>query len=131
MAEPVLQPAPVARPHPKILIGGGGEKRTLRLVATYADACNLFAESGSPQLQRKLDVLRRHCDEVGRDYESIERTSLGQIDGHPGEPSELVTRCRSLSALGIQHHIVSLMKPSDLRALEAIGRGVIPSIADL
>jgi alkanesulfonate monooxygenase SsuD/methylene tetrahydromethanopterin reductase-like flavin-dependent oxidoreductase (luciferase family) len=65
----------VTQPHPPILVGGGGEKRTLLLVARYADACNLF--TGSPSdVAQKLDVLRRHCDDEGRDYDSITKTAL-------------------------------------------------------
>src|SRR5689334_12018179 len=71
------QPPVLSRPHPPILIGGGGEKKTLRLVAQYADACNLFP---GPEVQHKLDVLKRHCDEVGRDYDDIEKTVLFNFD---------------------------------------------------
>ena len=79
LAEPINSPQPLSQPHPPILIGGGGEKKTLRLVAQYADACNLFA-SAARQLGHKLDVLKRHCDAVGRDYATIERTALGMAD---------------------------------------------------
>jgi F420-dependent oxidoreductase-like protein len=70
-------PQPLQRPRPYLMIGGGGEKKTLRLVAQYADACNLF---GSPDAGRKLDVLRQHCDAVGRDYDEIEKTTMVTID---------------------------------------------------
>lgn len=66
-------PQSLSRPHPYLMIGGGGERKTLRLVAQYADACNLFA---SPEVAHKLDVLRRHCDDVGRDYDDVEKTTL-------------------------------------------------------
>lgn len=66
-------PQPLQSPHPYLMIGGGGERKTLRLVAQYADACNLFA---GPEAARKLDVLRRHCDDVGRDYDAIEKTTM-------------------------------------------------------
>ena len=68
-------PQSVSRPHPYLLIGGGGERKTLRLVAQYADACNLFASSPE-DVAHKLDVLGRHCDDLGRDYESILRTHI-------------------------------------------------------
>ncbi|WP_431969924.1 LLM class F420-dependent oxidoreductase [Nocardia sp. bgisy134] len=72
LAETLCSPQPINRP--KVMIGGGGERKTLRLVAQYADACNLF---GTPQdVEHKLDVLRRHCDEVGRDYDEIRKTIM-------------------------------------------------------
>jgi F420-dependent oxidoreductase-like protein len=75
LTETLCSPRPVTQPHPPILVGGGGEKRTLLLVARYADACNLF--TGSPSdVAQKLDVLRRHCDDEGRDYDSITKTAL-------------------------------------------------------
>jgi F420-dependent oxidoreductase-like protein len=70
-------PQSLTRPHPYLMIGGSGEKKTLRLVAQYADACNIFA---SPEAARKLDVLRAHCDAVGRDYDEIEKTAIFAID---------------------------------------------------
>ncbi|HSU74144.1 MAG TPA: LLM class F420-dependent oxidoreductase, partial [Terrabacter sp.] len=73
-------PQSVQRPHPPILIGGGGEKKTLRMVAQYAQACNLF---DSPELGHKLDVLRGHCDALGRDYDEIEKTVMGPVDPGP------------------------------------------------
>ena len=68
LAEPISSPQPLTRPHPPILIGGSGEKKTLRFVAQYGDACNLFSRRGAAAVQAKLDVLKRHCEEVGRDY---------------------------------------------------------------
>jgi len=129
LAEPVSQPAPLARPHPSILIGGEGETKTLRLVARYADACNFFAGSRS-HLQGKLGVLRRHCDEAGRDFDAIERTVLGQLDARTSA-ADLIATCRRLAQDGIQHYIVSLMEPDGLRRLESIGPQVIGAIGDL
>jgi F420-dependent oxidoreductase-like protein len=71
-------PQSISRPHPHLMIGGGGERKTLRLVAQYADACNLGA-AGEPPVH-KLDVLRSHCDDVGRDYDDIEKTAMIPID---------------------------------------------------
>ncbi len=82
LAETVCVPPPVQQPHPPVLVGGGGERKTLRLVAQYADACNLFPV-GIEGVRHKLDVLRRHCDDVGRDYDKIEKTMIG---GAPGGP---------------------------------------------
>ncbi|GII24629.1 LLM class F420-dependent oxidoreductase [Planosporangium mesophilum] len=75
LAETLCVPAPISRPRPPIMIGGGGERKTLRLVARYADACNLFG-TGPAEVARKLDVLREHCAAEGRDYDAIEKTVL-------------------------------------------------------
>jgi F420-dependent oxidoreductase-like protein len=77
LAEALNSPQALSDPHPPVMIGGMGEKRTLRLVAQYADACNLFTYGGSDVIRHKLEVLRGHCEDVGRDYEDIERTALG------------------------------------------------------
>src|ERR1700722_9961502 len=78
LAETLCSPLPLSRPHPPIMIGGGGEKKTLRMVAQYADACNIF---GPPETVRgKLSVLKQHCDALGRDYGAIEKTTLGTVD---------------------------------------------------
>ncbi|MGD9704096.1 MAG: LLM class F420-dependent oxidoreductase [Acidimicrobiia bacterium] len=79
LAETLCSPMPLSRPRPPVLIGGSGERKTLRLVAQYGDACNLFAASAT-DVAHKLDVLRRHCDDVGRDYETI-RTSILHVTG--------------------------------------------------
>jgi alkanesulfonate monooxygenase SsuD/methylene tetrahydromethanopterin reductase-like flavin-dependent oxidoreductase (luciferase family) len=91
----LCSPQPLSRPHPRILIGGSGERKTLRLVATYAGACNLFAQAPEA-VAHKLDVLRRHCDDVGRDYDEIDKTILyvgpslseGDTDGFAREMAE-------------------------------------------
>ncbi|WP_439594211.1 LLM class F420-dependent oxidoreductase [Microbacterium sp.] len=89
-------PQSIARPHPFLMIGGGGEKKTLRMVAQYADACNLAA---SPQIAHKLDVLRGHCDAVGRDYDDIEKTAMIRVD--PSSTAASVTaQTAELAALG-------------------------------
>jgi F420-dependent oxidoreductase-like protein len=96
---PLNSPAPLSRPYPPILIGGGGEKKTLRLVAEYADACNLF---DGPDLERKLDVLRKHCNDVGRDYDEIEKTVLYNfaIGDHGERVEETLADLRRLAGLG-------------------------------
>jgi len=109
LAETLNHPQPLTRPHPPILIGGAGEKKTLRLVAQYADACNLFAFAGPQAIRQKLDVLKRHCDEVGRPYDDIERTALGVVNLAPGEmtPANLIATCRALADVGIKHFVYS------------------------
>src|SRR5512143_2182792 len=83
----LCSPMPLSKPHPPILIGGMGEKKTLRLVAQYGNACNLFARMGLDTIRHKLDMLRRHCDEVGRTYGDIEKTTLSTVHLAPDKLS--------------------------------------------
>ncbi len=131
LAETLNEPQPLSKPHPPILIGGAGEKKTLRLVAQYADACNLFAFAGPQAIHQKLEVLRRHCDDVGRPYDEIERTALGMVNLTPGgmTPADLIATCRALADVGIQHFIFSLPNVYEVTPLEVIGREVIPAVA--
>jgi alkanesulfonate monooxygenase SsuD/methylene tetrahydromethanopterin reductase-like flavin-dependent oxidoreductase (luciferase family) len=128
-------PQALSRPHPPILIGGGGERKTLRLVAQYADACNVFG--GPDQLRHKFGVLREHCAIVGRDYDTIEKTNLGWFDisAAGGErattPSEMVERLGSWAEAGSQHAIFSLRRVDEVAKLELIGREVIPHVRPL
>jgi F420-dependent oxidoreductase-like protein len=109
LAETVCVPAPLQQPRPPIVIGGSGERKTLRLVARYADACNVFGESPET-VAHKLDVLRRHCDDVGRDYESIRKTMIGM--GDPVEdPDGFLKAMEQYAAAGIS--LVTLMPRGD------------------
>jgi F420-dependent oxidoreductase-like protein len=130
LARTLNSPAPVSRPHPRILIGGSGERRTLRLVARYADACNLFA---GPDLERKLAVLRRHCDELGRDYDAIEKTVLMPLDPGPGGrgADRLVATLTQLGRMGIDTVYGPVPGAHTLAPLETLGRRVIPAVAGL
>ena len=121
-------PQALTKPHPPILIGGGGEKKTLRLVAKYAQACNLFA---GPDLERKLDVLRGHCADVGRDYDEIEKTVMAPFElGPKGENAdEVLAQLQSLAALGIQHAHVRIPNDYDIAVLDVIGERIIPVAA--
>ena len=98
LTETLCSPRPVSQPRPRILIGGSGERKTLRLVAQYADACNIFGDADV--IAHKLDVLRRHCDDLGRDFADIEVTNLVNVDGETG-PEEILATCRGLSAVGV------------------------------
>ncbi|HVA24986.1 MAG TPA: LLM class F420-dependent oxidoreductase [Chloroflexota bacterium] len=134
LTETLNSPEALSKPHPPILIGGSGEKKTLRLVAKYADACNLFGGDASV-LTHKLDVLRRHCDDLGRDYDAIERTVIGWAnltrDGSTDSvtPAQLVDTLASLAELGIQQAIYSFGNVSNLEAIEIVASEVIPQIA--
>ncbi len=121
-------PPALRRPNPPILIGGSGERKTLRLVAKYAQACNLFP---GPDLARKLDVLRAHCDREGRDYDDIEKTVLFNFDvGEHGEHAgEIVERLRGLAELGFTVAHGSVRNVSRIEPLDVIGRDVIPAVA--
>jgi F420-dependent oxidoreductase-like protein len=111
LERPVNNPPPLREPHPPILVGGMGERKTLRLVATYADACNLFdIPDEGKTISRKLDVLARHCDALGRDYGEIEKTVSTRLN--PGEsPGEFAGRCAALAKLGIEHAVVITAGP--------------------
>src|SRR6476646_4028494 len=122
-------PQVLRKPHPPILIGGGGEKKTLRLVAEYGQACNLFP---SPELEHKLDVLREHCAAVGRDYDDIEKTvMLGLDPGERGENIDLILEnLQKMAALGISHAHGIVPGVWKLDPLTTLGREVVPAIAD-
>jgi alkanesulfonate monooxygenase len=100
----------------------------LRLVAQYAQACNLFA---SPELPHKLDVLRRHCDALGRDYDEIQKTVMGPLDPGPnGERvDDLIAAMRGLGSLGITHYHGSVPDVASMSRLEVLGEKVIPAVA--
>jgi F420-dependent oxidoreductase-like protein len=131
LEEPLNSPQPLSNPHPPILVGGAGEKKTLWLVAKYADACNLYAFDGADVIRAKLEVLRRHCQEIGRPFDEIERTALGIVDIRPGKMSaqEIIDYCRSMSDAGIQHLIVSLPRVHEITPIEKMGQEVIPVVS--
>ncbi len=119
-------PQSLSRPRPPIMIGGGGERRTLRLVAQYADATNVFG--GPVAIHHKYDVLRRHCEEVGRDYDEIERSTLQSIRFERESPDQVVDRFGELSDVGVEHVIVTLRDVWKLDQLERIGREIVPRV---
>lgn len=107
LARPLNSPPPVSRPHPRILVGGGGEKKTLRLVARYADATNLF---DNPELPHKLDVLREHCAREGRPYGDIEKTVLAILTPQ-STPDQLRETVGRLGEVGVDQVIFSVRRP--------------------
>jgi len=128
-------PQVLSRPRIPIMVGGGGERTTLRLVAKYADACNVFG--GPDMLRHKFDVLQAHCVDVGRDYAEIERTNLATIsitpDGKKGSltPAGLVERLGNWAEAGTHHTVIAVRGVSDVSKLELIGRDVVPHIRSL
>jgi F420-dependent oxidoreductase-like protein len=128
LAETICNPRPLTAPRPPILIGGSGERKTLRLVARYADACNLFGSSVE-EVSHKLDVLRGHCDTEERDYAAIESTILavgdvlGNVDG-------FIAQMEGYAALGVS--AVDLMPSGDPVAfVERVGKEIVPRLADI
>lgn len=147
LKEHLNSPQPISRPNPPILIGGGGEKKTLRLVAKYADACNLVV--GAPieefgifnlpyeiwfdRLRHKLEVLKEHCNEVGRPYDEIEKTAVTHILLEPKrqQSCEVVDLCGKLAEIGIQHIIFILPNIHKIEPLQVLGAHVIPQEEEL
>jgi F420-dependent oxidoreductase-like protein len=123
-------PQSLSRPHPPILVAGSGEQKTLRLVARYADACNL---QPSPDIPHKLDVLRRHCEAEGRDYDAIEKTCAFAFDvGENGaKVDEMIGQLRWLAGMGIETVFGRVENIGQITPLEVMGREVIPAVADL
>jgi len=130
LERPINSPQALASPHPPILIGGSGERKTLRFVARYAQACNLFP---SPELPRKLDVLRAHCEAEGRDYDDITKTCYFIFDvGDKGEKAgEVVDQLGRLAGMGFEAAIGAVANVWDVTPLEIIGSEVIPAVAGL
>ena len=148
LEKPINSPQPLSKPHPPILIGGEGEKKTLKFVAQYGDACNLFIgtplegfdewlqeryENRHKILSRKLGILKRHCKKVGREYDEIEKTALGTIKIAPDamNANEVVELCRGIAEIGIQHVIFNMPNAHEITPIEIIGREIIPQVADL
>ena len=126
LERPLNSPQALSRPHPPIMIGGGGEKKTLRMVAQYADACNLFAGNDEA---RKLDILRQHCEAVGRDYDTIYKTAYYWFDPSQGA-QRIVDDLGRLAELGFDAAIGAVANVWDVAPLEVIGSDVIPVVAD-
>ncbi|GAA1915440.1 LLM class F420-dependent oxidoreductase [Streptantibioticus ferralitis] len=119
LERPLNSPAPLTSPRPPILVGGSGERKTLRLVAKYADACNLF---DTPEITRKLDVLREHCEREGRPYGEIEKTvaAVLPLTGPGGSVDQAADRCEELATHGIEHVILNLPGVHDPHVMERV-----------
>lgn len=134
LERPLSSPRAVTNPHPPILIGGSGERKTLKLVAQYGDACNLFARMGTPVLEHKLDVLRQHCQTLGRPYEQIEKTTLDVLhlthDGRDGTmtPAAAIEHLRNLASLGIDQAIFSMPNETEIEPFDVLAAEIIPEV---
>ncbi len=128
LERPLNSPQALSSPHPPVMIGGSGERKTLRLVAKYAQACNLFP---GPDLAHKLDVLRGHCDAEGRDYDEITKTCYFAFDvGEKGEKAgEVTDQLGKLAEMGFEVAIGVVANVWDITPLEVMGAEVIPAVA--
>ena len=133
LAETMNVPQPLSQPHPPIMVGGGGERKTLRLAARYADAVNVFGDADTAR--HKYEVLRNWCEVEGQPYEAIERTTLqtvnlrGQYDGASAE--QLLGRFSSYAEAGVQHLIINIPDVHEIAPLEFLGEHVLPLVASL
>jgi len=130
LERPLNSPQALSRPHPPIMIGGGGERKTLRFVAKYAQACNLFP---GPDVGHKLDVLREHCEREGRDYDEIQKTCYFIFDvGEKGEKAgQVVDQLGQLASQGFSVAMGRVVRVHEITPLEIIGSEVIPAVANL
>jgi F420-dependent oxidoreductase-like protein len=119
-------PQAISRPRVPIMIGGGGERKTLRLVAQYADACNVFG--GPDRIAHKYAVLREHCERLGRPYDEIEKSTLQSVDLDRESPDEIVERFGALGEAGAQHILFSMRGVNDTSRLERVAAEVFPQL---
>jgi F420-dependent oxidoreductase-like protein len=125
-------PRPLSNPHPRILIGGTGPNKTLRMVAQYADACNIGDWVGIENMQKALDALKGHCESLGRDYDTIEKTSLGTVHLSGDDTVvSIIRRIKELSEMGFSHAIFNMPDVSKITPLEIFAKEIIPVVAEL
>jgi alkanesulfonate monooxygenase SsuD/methylene tetrahydromethanopterin reductase-like flavin-dependent oxidoreductase (luciferase family) len=125
-------PRPLSSPHPRIMIGGTGPNKTLRMVAQYADACNIGEWVGTDNMQQSLATLKRHCEALGRAYDSLEKTCLATVHLSGKDTVEsTIKRLKALSALGFSHVIFNMPDVYAITPLETFAREIIPAVAGL
>jgi F420-dependent oxidoreductase-like protein len=129
LAETICRPRPIQSPRPPILIGGSGEKKTLRLVAQYADACNLFS-SADDELQRKLAILDEHCADVGRDPAEIQRTMIA-APGATDDVDAFLGSMERAAKLGISQVWVAAAAPDPAGFVTGLTENVLPRLAEI
>lgn len=132
LPQPINHPQALTKPHPPILIGGGGEQRTLKLVAQYADACNLFWLAGQEEVAHKLAVLRQHCEELGRNYDDIEKTAAAglSVAKAANDPEAAISTAKDMHKLGFTHMILAIGTEDDLSDYDKL-RSVIQRLHDI
>lgn len=132
LAETINSPQAFSKPHPPILIGGGGEKKTLRLVAQYANAWNIISFMGPDALKSKLAILKEHCDAIGRDYTEIEKTTLSLAAVPAPMPAgAVIGQCQQFAEMGFQEVIFMMPNVHEITPLEIFGNEIIPAVAAL
>lgn len=125
-------PRPLSNPHPRIMIGGMGPKKTLRMVAQYADACNFFEGAGLETMQKAIDTLKAHCEGLGRDYDTVEKTSLGTVHLSADDTVDsTIKRLNELSEMGFTHAIFNMPDVYEITPLETFAKEIIPAVAEL
>lgn len=130
LAETINVPRPIQRPHPPLVIGGGGERKTLRLVAQYADACNLNVVDPG-QVAHKLDVLRRHCDDLGRDESEIEKTMQTSAWDPVTDPDAFLRFAEQVASVGMEHLHVRVQSDDPAGYVACFAEDVAPRLADI
>jgi F420-dependent oxidoreductase-like protein len=133
LAETLNSPQPLRQPHPPIMIGGGGEKKTLRLVAKYGDACNVFSGGGPAEVAHKLAVLREWCEKEGRPYDEIRRTVLynGPVERGAAGGAAFVEEMRALADVGVQDVHVMPLQGDPVAFVRSLGEHVVPELSQL
>lgn len=125
-------PRPLSTPHPRIMIGGTGPTKTLRMVAQYADACNIGDWVGTENMQKALDTLKGHCESLGRDYGTIEKTCLGTVHLSGDDTVDSITsRIKELSEMGFTHAIFNMPDVYKITPLETFAKEIIPAVVEL
>jgi alkanesulfonate monooxygenase SsuD/methylene tetrahydromethanopterin reductase-like flavin-dependent oxidoreductase (luciferase family) len=125
-------PRPLSRPHPRIMVGGTGPNKTLRMVVEYADACNIGDWVGKANMQKALDDIKRHCDAFGRHYNTVEKTSLCTVNlSAKDTTSSVINRIRELSAMGFTHAIFNMPDVYKITPLETFAKEIIPAAAGI
>ena len=125
-------PRPLSKPHPRIMIGGTGPKKTLRMVAQYGDACNIGDWVGVENMQKALDTLKEHCDSLGRDYDTIEKTFLSTVHLSGADTVDsVISRIKAFSQMGFTHAILNMPDVYDITPLETLAKDIIPAVAGL
>jgi F420-dependent oxidoreductase-like protein len=125
-------PRPLSTPHPRIMIGGTGPKKTLRMVAQYADACNIGEWAGPEKMKNALDALKGHCESLGRDYDTVEKTSLSTVHLSGSDTVDgTISRIKALSAMGFSHVIFNMPDVYKITPLETFAKEIIPVVKEL
>ncbi len=125
-------PRPLSNPHPRIMIGGTGPNKTLRMVAQYADACNIGDWVGTENMQKALDTLKEHCELLERDYDTIEKTSLCTVHLSGDDTVDsIICRIKELSEMGFSHAIFNMPDAYKITPLETFAKEIIPIVAEL